>query len=99
MNRYTTGKYIKSEEALYGVLHKKHPDIARASFEITVSSYEKMMSQANIMYFPLVFKRSLDVQSPTKAHSDRDRVSEPINGYGGSGIANVVCVGRLRIET
>ncbi|RII18152.1 hypothetical protein CUC08_Gglean002242 [Alternaria sp. MG1] len=37
MNRYSTGKYIKSEEALYGVLHKKHPNIDRASFEITSS--------------------------------------------------------------
>jgi hypothetical protein len=44
MKRYTTGKYLKSEEALYGVLHKKHPDIARASFEITVCSNGKMVS-------------------------------------------------------
>jgi hypothetical protein len=37
MNRYTAGKYITSEDALYGLLHRKYPGVARADFEITVS--------------------------------------------------------------
>lgn len=37
MKRYNASKYIKSEDALYEVLHTKHPEIARANFEITVS--------------------------------------------------------------
>jgi hypothetical protein len=38
MERYTTGKYLKSEDALYEVLHQKHPGIARKDFCITASS-------------------------------------------------------------
>jgi hypothetical protein len=37
MKRYTAGKYIKSDDALYEVLHKKHSSISKADFEITVS--------------------------------------------------------------
>ncbi|RYO37645.1 hypothetical protein AA0111_g2582 [Alternaria arborescens] len=35
MKRYTAGKYIKSDDALYDVLHKKHKGISKADFEIT----------------------------------------------------------------
>jgi hypothetical protein len=37
MKRYTAGKYIISDNALYEVLHKKHSGISKADFEITVS--------------------------------------------------------------
>jgi hypothetical protein len=41
MKRYTAGKYIKSDDALYDVLHKKHSGISKADFEITVSIFPK----------------------------------------------------------
>lgn len=41
MKRYTAGKYIKSDDTLYEVLHKKHSGISKADFEITVSIFSK----------------------------------------------------------
>lgn len=36
MIRKTAGKYVKSEDALYQVLHAKWPDIAKENFKIKV---------------------------------------------------------------
>jgi hypothetical protein len=48
MKRYNASKYIKSENALYEVLHKKHKEIARADFEITVSFLSEL-SRADLI--------------------------------------------------
>lgn len=50
MGRYTAGKYIKSEDALYQVLHAKWPDLTREDFKIRVRAIIRTVTFAYVQF-------------------------------------------------